>query len=269
MVANDWERPLINLWDLAQNERNIVQFLINQQKPLCIKEIALLSRTLSTISVENSFPSWLCACWVDALEKQMALQLPYWPAGVKCHLAEASGQIGWSTNADALQDTSEAFKTEAVPSGKLGTATPLLVTLYARNDFSPGTRNRNVSAKRWIHPTLYASRTNAIPSAQRPKRAECDSSLIAKSCLLDFAGFGDFAIITKETPTYLVPKHLRQMLHHSSPLVYMAVTQAPRLNLGQFEFIRWTSISQCLLVFMRQNLSQSNEPSLLNSKVWC
>lgn len=41
-----------------------------------------------------------------------------------------------------------SYKTEAVPSGKLGTATPLPATLQARNDFSPGTRNRNISAKR-------------------------------------------------------------------------------------------------------------------------
>ena len=39
-----------------------------------------------------------------------------------------------------------SYKTEAVSSGKLDTATPLPATLQARNDFSPGTRGRNVSA---------------------------------------------------------------------------------------------------------------------------
>lgn len=38
-----------------------------------------------------------------------------------------------------------SYKTEAVPSGQLGTATPNPATLRARNDLSPGTRNRNVS----------------------------------------------------------------------------------------------------------------------------
>ena len=39
-----------------------------------------------------------------------------------------------------------SYKTEAAPSGHLGTATPIPATLQARNDYSPGTRNRNVSA---------------------------------------------------------------------------------------------------------------------------
>ena len=39
-----------------------------------------------------------------------------------------------------------SYKTEAAPSGQLGAATPLPATLKARNDRSPGTRNRNVSA---------------------------------------------------------------------------------------------------------------------------
>ena len=38
-----------------------------------------------------------------------------------------------------------SYKTEAVPSGQLGTATPNPATLRARNDLSPGTRSRNVS----------------------------------------------------------------------------------------------------------------------------
>lgn len=38
-----------------------------------------------------------------------------------------------------------SYKTEAVPSGQLGTATPIPATLRARNDLSPGTRSRNVS----------------------------------------------------------------------------------------------------------------------------
>ena len=39
-----------------------------------------------------------------------------------------------------------SYKTEAAPSGQLGAAAPLPATLKARNDRSPGTRSRNVSA---------------------------------------------------------------------------------------------------------------------------
>ena len=56
---------------------------------------------------------------------------------------------------------------------------------------------------------------------------------MAKSCLLDVARFGDFAIISKGTPAYLsFTKHTRQMLHRPVLATNKAVVGAPGLNLG-------------------------------------
>jgi hypothetical protein len=78
-------------------------------------------------------------------------------------------------------------KTEAVPSGQLGTAVPIPATVLARNDLTPGTRNWNVSVCR-----IFSFGKTCFSSAPNDSLRVLSFYRRCRSCFLLRAEFAPF-----------------------------------------------------------------------------